>query len=133
MERRWLVLAQSYDLTQRLGDFSDEAKRQADKLQAQRSARITPFLRDQAFDPETVEAMGKAFDTTCMALGLSNRDDAMTKLLPKRSSNWHNADTKIRRRCIWPRSRNLSPIRNSPMRTSPLSVGNATNQQGCIA
>lgn len=41
---------------------------------------ITPFLRGQAFDPETVEAMGKAFVTTCEALGLSsNRADAATK------------------------------------------------------
>jgi methylmalonyl-CoA mutase cobalamin-binding subunit len=47
----------------------------------QRSAPITPFLRDQAFDPETVEAMGEAFDTTCKALGLSNRNDGMTNLV----------------------------------------------------
>jgi hypothetical protein len=84
MERRWLALAQSYDFTQRIGDFSDEAKRQADKLWGQRSASITPFLRAQAFDPETVEAMGKAFATTCEALGLSNQDDAMTKLVAER-------------------------------------------------
>lgn len=84
MERRWLALAQSYELTQRLGDFSDAAKRRADKVQGQRSAPITPFLRDQEFDPETVEAMGNAFDTTCNALGLSNRDDAMTKLLAEK-------------------------------------------------
>jgi hypothetical protein len=81
MERRWLALAQSYDLSHRLGAFSDEAKRQADKLQGQRSASITPFLRNQAFDPETVEAMGTAFATTCKALGLCNRDDGMTKLV----------------------------------------------------
>ena len=84
MERRWLVLAQSYGFTQRPGDFSDEAKRQADKLRDQRFASITSFLRNQAFDPETVEAMGKAFATTCKALGLSNRDDAMTKLVAEK-------------------------------------------------
>jgi len=38
---------------------------------------ITPFLSDQAFDPETVETMGEAFATTCEALGLSDRADAM--------------------------------------------------------
>jgi hypothetical protein len=31
-ERRWLLLARSYEFTQRLGDFSNETKRQADKL-----------------------------------------------------------------------------------------------------
>jgi hypothetical protein len=30
MERRWLYLARSYELTQQLGDFSDETKRKAD-------------------------------------------------------------------------------------------------------
>ncbi len=84
MERRWLALAQSYEFTQRLGDFSNEAKRQADKLDAQRSAPITPFLRNQAFEPETVEAMEKAFATTCKALGLCNRDDAMTKFVAEK-------------------------------------------------
>jgi hypothetical protein len=28
MERRWLFLARSYEFTDRLSDFSDEAKRQ---------------------------------------------------------------------------------------------------------
>ena len=45
---------------------------------------ITPFLRDQAFDPETVEVMGKAFVTTCEALGLTDRTDAMTKLVAEK-------------------------------------------------
>jgi hypothetical protein len=45
---------------------------------------ITPFLRGQAFDPETVEAMGKAFVTTCEALGLTDRTDAMTKLIAEK-------------------------------------------------
>lgn len=45
---------------------------------------ITPFLRGQAFDPEAVEAMGKAFVTTCEALGLSDRDDAMTQLVAQK-------------------------------------------------
>jgi hypothetical protein len=45
---------------------------------------ITPFLHGQAFDPETVEAMGKAFVSTCEALGLSDRDDAMTQLVAQK-------------------------------------------------
>ena len=32
LERRWLVLARSYDFTERLTDFSVERKRQVDKL-----------------------------------------------------------------------------------------------------
>ena len=32
MERRWLLLARSYEFTESLGDFSDEAKRNTDKL-----------------------------------------------------------------------------------------------------
>lgn len=45
---------------------------------------ITPFLRNQAFDPETVEAMGKAFVMTCEALGLNGRADAMTSLVAEK-------------------------------------------------
>jgi hypothetical protein len=32
MERRWLTLAKSYEFGERLGDFSDEAKRQTGHL-----------------------------------------------------------------------------------------------------
>ena len=32
MERRWLYLARSYDFTKSLTNFSNETKRQADKL-----------------------------------------------------------------------------------------------------
>jgi hypothetical protein len=45
---------------------------------------VTPFLNGQAFDPETIEAMGKAFVTTCEALGLSDRTDAITELVSKK-------------------------------------------------
>ena len=45
---------------------------------------ITPFLKGQAFDPETIEAMGKAFVTTCEPLGLSDRDDAITRLVAEK-------------------------------------------------
>jgi hypothetical protein len=46
---------------------------------------ITPFLRGQAFDPETVEVMGKAFVSTCEVLGLNDRtDDALIKLVAKK-------------------------------------------------
>ena len=32
LEQRWLVLARSYDFTERVNNFSNEMKRQADKL-----------------------------------------------------------------------------------------------------
>ncbi len=32
MERRWLVLARSYEFTERLGDFSRKTERQADRF-----------------------------------------------------------------------------------------------------
>jgi hypothetical protein len=32
LEKRWLDLARSYEFGQRLNDFSDEAKRKADRL-----------------------------------------------------------------------------------------------------
>ena len=39
VERRWLFLARSYEFTDRLGDFSDEAKRQADKSAKSKSPK----------------------------------------------------------------------------------------------
>ena len=45
---------------------------------------ITPFLRGQAFDPELVEAMGVAFLDTCSALGLTARNDPITKLVAEK-------------------------------------------------
>jgi hypothetical protein len=41
-------------------------------------------LSDQAFDPETVEAMDEAFATTREALGLSDRADAMTQIVAEK-------------------------------------------------
>jgi hypothetical protein len=45
---------------------------------------MIPFLRGQAFDPETVEAMGKALAAMCESLGLSDGTDAMTKLVAEK-------------------------------------------------
>lgn len=45
---------------------------------------ITPFLKGQAFDPELVEAMGAAFVSTCDALGLTDRTDAITTLVAEK-------------------------------------------------
>ena len=76
LEKNWRSLARSFQLGEQLTDFTNETKRQA-------SAPTTPFLRGQAFDPETIEAMGKAFVTTCEKLGLSERDDALTELVAR--------------------------------------------------
>jgi hypothetical protein len=74
LEKNWRSLARSIQLGEQLTDFTNETKRQT-------SAPITPFLRGQAFDPETLEALAKAFVTTCERLGLSERDDALTQLV----------------------------------------------------
>lgn len=44
---------------------------------------ITPFLRDQAFDPETIQVLSSAFEKVCANLGLSDRADPMTELVAK--------------------------------------------------
>src|SRR5262249_21259174 len=55
LEKRWLELSRSFQLGERLTDFTNEANRKV-------SAPITPFLQGQAFDPETVQAMTNALD-----------------------------------------------------------------------
>jgi hypothetical protein len=44
---------------------------------------ITPFLRNQAFDPETIEVMSDAFTKTCATLGLKDRADPITELVAR--------------------------------------------------
>ena len=77
LEKRWRDLSRGFHLGERPTDFINEANRKA-------SAPITPFLQNQAFDPETVQAMANALVTTCEALGLSDRDDAMTQLVAEK-------------------------------------------------
>ena len=77
LEKRWFGLARSFELGEQPTDFTNEAKRRA-------SAPITPFLQGQAFDPETVQAMANALVMTCEALGLSDRDHAMTQLVAEK-------------------------------------------------
>jgi hypothetical protein len=45
---------------------------------------ITPYLRGQAFDPATIEAMEKAFVTTCEALGLGDRTSLMNEIVARK-------------------------------------------------
>jgi hypothetical protein len=63
---------QSYDFTERPGDFSDEPKRRADNLYG------------DGQHPETAQAVANALVMTCEALGLSNRDEAMTQLVARK-------------------------------------------------
>lgn len=44
---------------------------------------ITPFLRGQAFGPETLKTMGEAFTDACREIGLTERDDKMTALVAR--------------------------------------------------
>jgi hypothetical protein len=92
LERRWLLLARSYELSERLTDFSKEARRRArDRFKPGKEqtsdgpamisdppepiGTITPFLQKKAFDPELVDAMSDAFVSVCTRLGLANRPD----------------------------------------------------------
>jgi hypothetical protein len=44
---------------------------------------ITPYLRGEAFDPETLKAMGDAFGQACGALGLKDRSDKLTEMVAR--------------------------------------------------
>lgn len=45
---------------------------------------ITPFLTDRSFDPDATRAMGVAFENACQSLGLTDKTDAMTRLVASR-------------------------------------------------
>lgn len=45
---------------------------------------IRPFLDGEAFNPEAIESMGRALADACLALGLKDREDAITKILAMR-------------------------------------------------
>ena len=44
---------------------------------------ITPFLSNQAFDPDTLHSMSTAFEKACSRLGLAIRHDPATELVAK--------------------------------------------------
>lgn len=44
---------------------------------------ITPFLRNQAFDPDAIEEMSSAFAKACANLGLSDKADPITELVAR--------------------------------------------------
>jgi len=45
---------------------------------------MTAYLEQQSFDPETLEAMGRAFAMACDSLGLARTSDPMTTMVAAR-------------------------------------------------
>jgi len=45
---------------------------------------IRDFIRDESFDPETIEIMNKAFVGVCQDLGLSDTADGATAMVARR-------------------------------------------------
>jgi hypothetical protein len=44
---------------------------------------IAPFLSRQAFDPEAIQILSKAYESICSQLGLSDRADQLTEIVAK--------------------------------------------------
>jgi hypothetical protein len=42
------------------------------------------LLQNCAFEPDTITAMGNAFDAVCQKLGLANTDDPLRELVAKK-------------------------------------------------
>ena len=93
LEKRWLDLARSFQFGEQLTDFSNETNRRA-------STSTTAFLRGHEFDPDTAQAITNALVMTCEALGLSNRDDAMTQLVAEKIIELAKSGLKHPPRCI---------------------------------
>jgi hypothetical protein len=45
---------------------------------------IRPFLRDHAFDPDTITEMSLAFERVCDIMGLRVVDDAVTRIVAQK-------------------------------------------------
>jgi hypothetical protein len=45
---------------------------------------ITPFLRNQTFEPDQIDIMSAAFVDACAVLGLADRTDPATELVAMR-------------------------------------------------
>lgn len=45
---------------------------------------ITPFLQNQAFDPEAVELMASVYEQACKTLGLADRNDPLNEIIAER-------------------------------------------------
>jgi hypothetical protein len=45
---------------------------------------ITPYLRNEAFEPDVIEEMSAAFMDACKTLGLVDRADPLTEIVAQR-------------------------------------------------
>ena len=45
---------------------------------------LTPFLKENTFDPETIKAMSAAFEAVCEALRLTPRSDPITEIVARK-------------------------------------------------
>ncbi len=106
MEKKWRSLARSYQVSEQLTDFTKETKRKG-------SAPITPFLRGQAFESETIENMGKAFMRACDTLGLSECDDDLSQLVAQKIIELAQRGLKNPTALHLTALQELNPIRNS--------------------
>jgi hypothetical protein len=50
----------------------------------ERSMPLTPFLKENTFDPETIKAMSAAFEAVCEALRLTPRSDPITEIVARK-------------------------------------------------
>ena len=75
MAQAWVRLA---DITEKLGDALQNIPAGKGKQMP-----TTAFLRNEAFDPESTNAMSRAFLAVCRTLGLANRDDPLNRLVAK--------------------------------------------------
>jgi hypothetical protein len=79
-ERRWLALANSYDLQHRLSRTIAEADRR------RKAGAVTRMLREQgiALDPDGVTRLTIAYHAVLHQVGLADREDAATLMVAKR-------------------------------------------------
>jgi hypothetical protein len=77
-----LHMAQAWS---RLADLTDKLDETLQNIPAGKGTQmlITPFLRNEAFDPETTKATSRAFLAVCHTLGLADRDDPLNRLVAK--------------------------------------------------
>ena len=45
--------------------------------------QVTPFLRNEAFQPEHITAMSEALTHACRSLGLADRSDPITEIVAR--------------------------------------------------
>jgi len=89
LERNWLALARSCDFSERVADFAGEAERRRHHWRqldaaANATAAVVPFLAGQAFTPEIIRELFKAFDLACETLEVSPRSGEMAERIGRK-------------------------------------------------